>query len=302
MQFVPPIGRQAPAASARVAPVVTVVEPGERKEIDRAGEGFFRTVHRESLEQVHDDLRKRRVSALLVSSTRCRDGDLIETTRVVREFPGIPALVLLNRHADAQPDRLLALGSCGVRRVVDVRAPAGWATLRTTLASDAVRENDAEAIARVHADLHGASPDMLKFFEYLFSGSCGPKSVAVLARDLGVRSSTLMSRFYRAGLPAPKRYVAFAGLLRAARLLENPGMSVSDVAAHLNHSSAQSFSRHTRNYLGVCAGEFRARYGSARMLDEFRARMITPFAATLKTLAPLQLRARRWHGVSSEAA
>jgi AraC-like DNA-binding protein len=99
--------------------------------------------------------------------------------------------------------------------------------------------------------------------------------------------STLMSRFFRAGLPTPKRYLAMARLVRAARLFENAGFSVANVANHLDYSSPQSFGRHVRTLLHITAGEFRAEYDCASMFARFRADLVVPYADALRELRPL---------------
>jgi AraC-like DNA-binding protein len=99
-----------------------------------------------------------------------------------------------------------------------------------------------------------------------------------------------MSRFFRARLPAPKRYLAFAGLIRAARLFENPGLSIADVANHLDYSSPQSFGRHVRTLLQLTAGEFRRSYDGAAMLERFRHELVLPHVETLCSLSPIAIR------------
>jgi len=101
-----------------------------------------------------------------------------------------------------------------------------------------------------------------------------------------------MSRFFRAGLPAPKRYLAAARLVRAARLFENPGFSVANIANHLDYSSPQSFGRHVRTVLGMTALEFRGRYDGAAMLLHFREMLVLPYANALRRLKPLSAIAR----------
>jgi hypothetical protein len=96
-----------------------------------------------------------------------------------------------------------------------------------------------------------------------------------------------MSRFFRAGAPTPKRYLAMARLVRAARLFENAGFSIANVANHLDYSSPQSFGRHVRTLLQITAGEFRERYDGARMFDRFRTDLVLPYAEVLRTLRPL---------------
>jgi AraC-like DNA-binding protein len=99
--------------------------------------------------------------------------------------------------------------------------------------------------------------------------------------------STLMSRFFRAHLPPPKRYLATARLVRAAHLFENQGFSVANIANHLEYSSPQSFGRHVMGMLGLSAMEFRQRYDGAGMLDRFRQDLVVPYASALKRLQPL---------------
>jgi methylphosphotriester-DNA--protein-cysteine methyltransferase len=112
-------------------------------------------------------------------------------------------------------------------------------------------------------------------------------TVRVLARMLGVLPSTMMSRFFRAQLPGPKRYLAMARLVRAAHLLENKGFAIMNVADHLEYSSSQCFGRHIYTLLGMCAGDFRREYNGASMLTRFRKELILPYRATLRQLRPL---------------
>ena len=107
-----------------------------------------------------------------------------------------------------------------------------------------------------------------------------------LTGRMQVAPSTFMSRFFRAGLPSPKRYLAAIRLLHAAALFETPGLSISDVAYRLEYSSPQSFGRHVRAGVGLTAGEFRTRYPFERALEDFMAQLIEPFQAQLQTFRP----------------
>lgn len=275
-----------------IFPVVTVLDPRERADVERAGAGLYRTLHREAVSEVLQDLRQRRVGAVLLSALRCRETELPQATKVVREFPRVPTVVLVTRFGDPSAGDLLALGNCGVRRVIDTRASAGWMVLRRTLSGDLVRERDRQAMQELLDDLAGAPEDLTRFAKVLFDGYAGVRTVRALSRMLGVVPSTLVSRFFRAGLPAPRRYLVLANLVRAARLFENPGLSVADVATHLNHSSPQAFGRHVRTYLGISAGEFRRRYDGLRMMGRFRNELIHPYQARLRRMSPLAARAR----------
>jgi AraC-like DNA-binding protein len=125
------------------------------------------------------------------------------------------------------------------------------------------------------------------FFEAVARLAPVLSTVRRLARHLRICSSTLMSRFYRAGLPSPKTYLAGMRLVHAASLFSNPGLSVADVAYRLDYSSPQSFGRHLKAMLGVTAGEFRRRFPFEVSLERYVDLLITPYRETLRAFCPL---------------
>ena len=283
----------------RLPPVATVLDPSERRSVDAAGAGLYRTLHRESLDEVRRDLKERRISAVIVSVARCVREEPAHMQAVVRDFPRVPTVALVSAASDTDPASVLALGNCGVRTLVDVRYAAGWGRLRDVLGAEVTNDMDRIALGVLQQDLRDASPDCWKFFESLFTRAYSAPTIRVLARRLGVLPSTLMSRFFRARLPAPKRYLAFARLVRAARLFENPGLSVADVANHLDYSSPQSFGRHVKSVLAINATDFRRRYDGQTMLRHFRETLILPYLPVLRELRPL---ARQVPGSATDIA
>jgi AraC-like DNA-binding protein len=267
--------------------VTTLLHPIERSRVDAAGAGHYRALHRESIEDAVRDLRERRAGAMLVSVTRCASNETARMASVVREFPQSVAVALLSSNESTAAQTVLALGRSGVRTLIDVRTPVGWGELRDVLRTEAIGDVERLALARLAVDLAGVSDDCWLFFETLFRDSRELGSVRGLARRLGVVPSTLMSRFFRLGIPAPKRYLAYARLIRAARLFENPGLSVAAVANHLDYSSPQSFGRHIRLILNLSAGDFRRRYDGEGMVERFRAELVAPFRMALGQLRPL---------------
>jgi transcriptional regulator GlxA family with amidase domain len=137
-------------------------------------------------------------------------------------------------------------------------------------------------------ELPTARAGCLRFFEHVFRRQAGAKTVRQLADALSVCGSTLMSRFFRAKLPPPKQYLAVARLAHAARLLENPGASVSSVANSLDYSSPQSFGRHLQLFLHLTPREFRRRYDGDGMLECFRAELVAPYREQLRGFDPLE--------------
>jgi len=271
------------------APVVTVLDPDERARVDAAGEGLYRAIHRETVADALEDLKRGRVGAVLLGVVRCGRQLDRRVATVVREFPSVPTVALLGAEPPSA-ETLLRIGNAGITRLVDVRIPAGWSQLRRILAAEAMRATDRQALACIREELAPVPEDTWQFFEALFAASERNDTVQTLALRLQVLPSTLMSRFFRAKLPAPKRYLAYARLLRAARLFEDQGHSVSDVANALDFSSPQSFGRHVQTFLGRTAGEFRREFTSAVMLDRFVMELVRPHRDALRRLRPLALR------------
>jgi len=262
-----------------------------RRRLDAAAQGYFAAVHADSLPQALRTVRERPVHAIVLSPRVVAHDQLSVVGTLVSRFPGVPTVALVSEHDAVSSERLLQLGACGVRRLVDVTARDGWHKLRT-LVVEPGGGTAARILGSVIPALGTPSEGCRRFFELLARIAPGVATVRALTRALRVRPSTFISRFFRAGIPSPKRYLAATRLLHAAALLEIPGFSVADVAYRLEYSSAQSFGRHLRAVLGATAGEFRRRYPLAVALDEYTRRLIVPYRATFREFNPLH------HGVS----
>lgn len=272
--------------SLRAATVAAVLLPAERTRVEAAGQGCFELVHGESIEDAAAVARERPLTAMFVSVHRCGEAELPRVARFVREFPHVPAVALISRADERSVERLLRLGASGVRSVVDVSEPDGWHRLRELL-----REPSSPVVAAVMAalapDLDGVPPDCRLFFEIVVRRAPDLPTVNALAAVLRVVPSSFMSRFFRAGLPSPKIYLAHARLLHAAHLFQCDGLSIADVAHRLDYSSPQSFGRHLRTLLGITAGEFRCRLPFEAALARFRVTIVTPFRARWLAFHPL---------------
>jgi AraC-like DNA-binding protein len=284
-----PLSARPPGSSRSKPPesVTTLLSPIERARVDAAGEGCFVTLHRESVDEVLNDLRQRRASTVLVSVAHYVTQHTPPVARLVREFPRVPALALLTGNDPSSTQALLSLGQQGVRALVDVRDARGWRELRRIITEERTESIERAALDRFITELRGAPEDCARFFDALFSSPPSVSTVRQLARRLGVLPSTLMSRFFRAGLPAPKRYLAVARLVRAARLFENPGLSVAQVAVQLEYSSPQSFSRHVQTLMQCTATSFRRQHTGETMLEHMCDTLIKPYRNVLRTYHPL---------------
>ncbi len=277
------VSKPAPRAAGAVT---TFLTPVERQRVDAAGYGCYTALHRESLDELFVDLRTRAVSAVLVSVTRYQTQHAPQVARLVREFPRVPAVALLTGSEPRASHAVLSLGQHGVRALVDARDPRGWRDLRQLVAGESHDVIEQRAVHLIREDLPDAPEDCLRFIDAMFLAPAYVSTVQQIARANGVVPSTFMSRFFRVRLPAPKRYLAMARLVRAARLFENPGLSITHVSNHLEYSSAQSFSRHVHLLLRCTPMQFRREYDGERMLQFFREQLILPYRETLLRFEP----------------
>lgn len=268
-------------------PIATMLTPAERIRVDAAGEGSYLALHRDSVAELVQDLKSNRVGAVVLSVACCDQRSRAGVAALVREFPRVPTVAVLTQLDRSTAHTMLSLGSTGLRQLVDVRDADGWRELREYLLTARGDDIQREALGALAIDLSSVHRDCWRFFEALFVSSPRVSTVRMLARELDVLPSTLMSRFFRARLPAPKQYLAFARLVRAARLFENPGFSVANVANHLDYSSPQSFGRHVRTIMQLTAVQFRERYDGEGMLQHFRDALVLPHLDQLRELRPL---------------
>lgn len=279
-------GRVAALPRDKPLTITTMLTPLERVRVDVASQSAFEVVHRTSVDEMTCDVRAQEVDAVLVSVARYDPTSIAHMAAMVREFPRVPTFALLTDVQRSTPQSVLELGRVGVRTLIDARFASGWTSLRDLLLHERSSDVQRQTLGALDLDLAGAAPDCWKFFEVLFTHRPYVASVRQMGRHLNVVPGTLMSRFYRAQLPSPKRYIDVGRLVRAARLLENSGLSVTTVARQLDYSSPQAFSRHVRCLLGISPVRFREIYNGEGMLQRFREELILPHVFTLRTFRP----------------
>lgn len=281
-----PVPPPPPAPPSAPLVVTTLLSPDDQARVDAAGQGAYRTRHRASLAEILDDLKRNTADAVLLGLEQCAGQSPHGVASLVREFPRVPALALVSAPAAHHVPLALALGQAGVRRLVDVRTPAGWHELRLVLAQQRQDRAERRLATLLREQLPEMHADLRRFFEHLIGHEGRVRTVRELSRLVGIRPASLTSRFYRAGVPGPKQFLAMVRLVRAAALLENPGLSIAQVSYRLGYSSPQCFNRHVRRWTGLTAFEFRGATGLDRMLGCFADRMLTPHREALRTLRP----------------
>lgn len=281
-------GRRQPVSRRRLekATVVTLLEARMRASVDGATDTTFANVHVDSMEQVVTAVRERGPRALLLSTAMVDHEALPDIARLVTKNPGVLPVAVAHSDGPVPGDLLLGLGACGVRRFLDLNGREGWDQLRGILDTGG-GETEGLILQAVLPQMEATSHEWQHFVTTIVRLAPSTTTVRALARQMGMKASTLMSRFFRAALPAPKKYLAMTRLLYAAAFLSGKDVSVADVANALNYSSPQSFGRHVRMMLGLTAGEFRRELNLQAGIAHFTDRLLRPYLNVLTTFRPL---------------
>lgn len=267
--------------------IVTILEPAIRSQLDAATLGSFLTIHANSFHDAFLAIRNPSTRVVLLSPRILNDSNLPDVGKLLLSGIGVLPVAVLDGHGPTVGQGLLDLGACGVRRFVDLSDRDGWNKLRA-LVSDAARATTMEILSSILPALGDPAPGSRQFFDTLVRLAPNVSTVKILASALHTHASTLMSRFFRASLPSPKRYLAETRLLYAAALLDSPTASIAEVAYRLEYSSPQSFGRHIRTIVGVPASEFR-RSSFSTILNQYTRSLIVPYQATFRSFDPLGL-------------
>lgn len=193
----------------------------------------------------------------------------VSTLPVVRqiksEFPSIP-VVLYCSISNANSREILEFAKAGVNELVlrgvdDVRGP-----LATALA-EAANSRSAMTIYSELAEL--VPPNVGTMIRYCLENGRRPLTVEEVASALGVHRKTLVDRLAPVGL-APSAVIAWCRLLVSAKVLEDPGHTVEQVALLLDFPSGTSMRNMVKRYTGLRTTEVRQNGGLRCVLHAFK--------------------------------
>jgi AraC-like DNA-binding protein len=224
----------------------------------------------------HDE---REIEALLASGhpnallleTRNHSGAstlaLVQRLRV--HYPLLPVIVycaLATLSATVAQD-LLDAGRSGASSVVTANSSDLRGDIRAAL-EDCQRERRARETADVIVRL--VPPEMRSIVEQCLAEPRRHRTVAGLAATLGTATKTLARRMARAGLPRPRRMIAWTRLLAAASLLENPRRPIGSVAKELGFTTSRSFRELMEHYTGRRPSALRGTGAFGTVLHDFQ--------------------------------
>ncbi|MEO6445520.1 MAG: helix-turn-helix domain-containing protein [Gemmatimonadaceae bacterium] len=212
------------------------------------------------------------LASVVVVDLRDREGNsTLALVRDIREsFPSIPVLLYCAISPDTSRD-VLAFARAGVndlvlRDVDDLR----W-TLRTALSTAADHCSARTIIGMLEGII---PPNIMPMIRYCLENGRRAMTVEDVAEALSVHRKTLVDRLTAAGLPTPSAVIAWCRMLVAARLLEDPGRSIEQVALLLDFPSGTSLRNMMKRYTGLRPGEIRENGGVRCVLHALRRELV----------------------------
>lgn len=144
----------------------------------------------------------------------------------------------------------------------------------------------------IRNELPSLPADAFSMLEVLVRRAPDLSTARKVALAFDSKSSSLQSRFTRAGLPSLKNYLSLIRLVYAAWYFDDEASTCGMVAYRLDYSSPQAFARNVRTSLGLRISEFRA-IGFQVMLDRFISSQIRPYRDRLQRFHPLRKKMQR---------
>ncbi len=208
------------------------------------------------------------LASVAVVDTRDREGE--STLQVVRrlrdDFPSVPVVLYCALAPDASRD-VLDFARAGVSDLVfrDVD------DLRVTLRSAVQAALDHSSAKQMLLDLEPiVPPNVLPMLRFCIENGRRNLGVEEVASALGVHRKTLLDRLNAVSYPSPTAIIAWGRLLVAARLLEDPGRAVDEVALLLDFPSGTSLRNMMKRYTGLLCSEVRQNGGVRCVFHAFK--------------------------------
>lgn len=199
------------------------------------------------------------LASLVVVEHRDYDGSptLPSVRRLRYEYPSVPIVMYLPMSA-AVSGAVMDYAKAGVSQLVfqgvdDLKAP-----LRTAMDTAL---DQASAIS-LSVELESLMPStIVPFFRYCLEHARRDITVEEVADAMGVHRKTLVDRLKAARMPSPRATIGWCRLLIAARLLDDPGRTVEQVALKLDFPSGAALRNMFKRYTGLRTTEVRQNGG-----------------------------------------
>jgi AraC-like DNA-binding protein len=183
---------------------------------------------------------------------------VLPTVRRLREeYPSVPVVMYLSMSAVAS-GAVMEYARAGVSQLVF----HGLDDLKSALRSAVDAAIDQVSAAALGADFEAiVPPSVMPFLRYCLEHARRDITVEEVAIAMGVHRKTLVDRLKAARLPSPRAMIGWCRLLMAARLLDDPGRTVEQVALKLDFPSGAALRNQFKRYTGLRTTEVRQNGG-----------------------------------------
>ncbi len=212
------------------------------------------------------------LAALVVTEHRDYDGSpTLPGIRHLRSaFPSVPVVVYLPVSAEVA-GVVMEVAKAGASQLVFQGVDDLKPALRTAI--DAAV--DQVSAAGLSAELEPLVPaTILPFLRYCMEHARRDISVEEVAGAMGVHRKTLVDRLRAARLPSPRSVIGWCRLLAAARLLDDPGRTVEQVALKLDFPSGTALRNMCKRYTGLRTTEVRQNGGVRCLMHAFKGELV----------------------------
>src|SRR5688572_5404927 len=205
---------------------------------------------------------------LIVVEHRDRDGTpALPVVRLLRDgFPSVPIVMYLPMSAVIS-GAVMDYAKAGVSQLVFQGVDDLKASLRSAVDA-ALDQVSASALSEELESLVPAT--IVPFLRYCLEHARRDFTVEDVAAAMGVHRNTLVDRLKAARLPSPRAMIGWCRLLVAARLLDDPGRTVEQVALKLDFPSGAALRNMFKRYTGLKTTEVRENGGVRCMLHAFK--------------------------------
>lgn len=217
------------------------------------------------------------LAGVVVLDRRDRDGTsmLGLVKRIREEYPSVPIVLYCGLTPDASRD-VLSFARAGVDQLVfqgvdDLRGPLR-AAVQASLDHASAQAWLAELAPHVPVNV-------VPFLKYCLEHARRNVTVEDAATALGVHRKTLSDRLNAAHLPSAGSFISWSRLLLAAKILEDPGRTVEQVALLLDFPSGPSLRNMMKRHTGLRSLEVRENGGARCVLHAFKRELAAAAAA-----------------------
>ena len=208
------------------------------------------------------------LASLVVLDHRDFNGSpTLPTVRRLRdEYPSVPIVMYLPMSAVIS-GAVMDYAKAGVSQLVFQGVDDLKASLRSAVDA-ALDQVSASALSEELESLVPAT--IVPFLRYCLEHARRDFTVEEVAAAMGVHRKTLVDRLKAARLPSPRAMIGWCRLLVAARLLDDPGRTVEQVALKLDFPSGAALRNMFKRYTGLKTTEVRENGGVRCMLHAFK--------------------------------